>query len=54
MVPGWGLLALSGLVPQLWDRSFLAFVVCFLVSEAGLEVSAGFLEGMAFACPLMG
>ena len=54
MVPGWGVLAVRGLVPQLWDRSFLAFVVCFLVSEAGLEVSAGFLDGMAFACPLMG
>ena len=47
MVPGWSLLAISGLVPQLWERSFLAFVVCFLVSEAGLEVSAGFLEGVA-------
>lgn len=29
-----GLLAVSGLVPQLWERVFLAFVVCFLVSEA--------------------
>ena len=42
------------MVPQLWDRGFLAFDVCFLVSEAGLEASAGFLEGMAVACPLTG
>lgn len=42
------------MVPQLWDCGFLAFDVCFLVSEAGLEASAGFLEGMAVACPLMG
>ena len=36
--------------PVLWDQSFLAFGVCLLVGEAGLEACAGFLVGGVSAC----
>ena len=47
-------LLLAGWVCRLWDCGFLASGICPLVGEAGLEASAGFLEGKASACPLVG
>ena len=37
----------------MWDHSFPTSSVWLLLVEAGLEVSAGFLEGEVTACPLV-
>ena len=41
------------LVHRLWDHSFLVLVSSPMLDEAGLGVSAGFLEGEVTACPLV-
>ena len=39
---------------RLLDHGFLASGVCLLVGEAGLEACAGFLDGRAIACSVVG
>ena len=46
--------AVGSLVPRLQDSGFLVSDVCSLLGKDGLGTVAGFLEGGAGACPLVG